>query len=49
MDFERKFDFFKTRKNSYTRAICITDREYVSHDQEIWSFGQFLSQIGDFL
>jgi hypothetical protein len=28
--------------------LCITDPEYGGHDQEIWSFDQFLSQTGDF-
>jgi hypothetical protein len=27
-DFEQKFEFFKTRKNSYMRPLCITDLEY---------------------
>jgi hypothetical protein len=48
MDFERKFDFFKTHKNSYTGPLCITDPQYVGHDREIQSFHQFLPQTGDF-
>jgi hypothetical protein len=47
-DFERKFDFFKTRKYSYTRPLYVTNPEYGAHDQEIRSFGQFLSQTDDF-
>jgi hypothetical protein len=32
MDFEQKFEKkFKTRKNSYTGPLCITDPEYGSH------------------
>jgi hypothetical protein len=30
------------------RPLNITDLEYGGHDHEIWSFGQFLSQTGDF-
>jgi hypothetical protein len=30
----RKNWFFKTHKNSYTRLICITDREYGGHDKK---------------
>jgi hypothetical protein len=42
MDFERKFDFFKTNKKSYMESLCITDLEYGHNSQYIWSFGQFL-------
>jgi hypothetical protein len=48
MDFERKFEFFKTHKNSYTGQLCITDPKYEGHDQEIMSSGQFLPQTADF-
>jgi hypothetical protein len=48
MDFERKFEFFKTHKNSYMGPLYITDLEYVGNDQEIRSFSQFLPQTGDF-
>jgi hypothetical protein len=48
MDFERKFEFFQTRKNSYTGPFCITDLRYGSHDKEIQSFSQFLPQNDDF-
>jgi hypothetical protein len=48
MDFERKFDFFKTRKNSYTGPLCITNPEYGGHDHEILSFGHILPQTSDF-
>jgi hypothetical protein len=48
MDFKRKFEFFKTYKNSYTGPICITDLQYGGHGQEIQSFSQFLPQTGDF-
>jgi hypothetical protein len=44
MDFERKVDFKKTCKKSYTWSLCITDPEYEGHDQEIWSFGLFVPQ-----
>jgi hypothetical protein len=34
--------------NSYTRPLCVTNPEYEDHNQEIWSFSQFLLQTGDF-
>jgi hypothetical protein len=46
MDFDNFF--FKTHKNSYMGPCCITDPEYGGQDQEIWSFGQFMPQTGDF-
>jgi hypothetical protein len=50
MDFERKIEKKnKTRKNSYTRPLYITDPKYGPRDHEIRSFCQFLTQIGDFL
>jgi hypothetical protein len=48
MDFERKFDFFKTHKKSYTESLCIIDVENGRNNQYIWSFGQFLPQTSDF-
>jgi hypothetical protein len=48
MDFEQKIDFFKTRKISYTGPLGTTDSEYESHGQEIWSFGLFSLQTGNF-
>jgi hypothetical protein len=42
MDFERKFDVFKTCKNTYTEQLCITDLLYGGYDEEMWSFGRFL-------
>jgi hypothetical protein len=39
MDFEQKFEFFKTRENTYTGPSCITDPKYGDNGQEIWSFG----------
>jgi hypothetical protein len=48
LDFEPKYDFFKTHKNLYTGLLCITDRKYEIHDQEIQSFGQFLPQTDIF-
>jgi hypothetical protein len=48
VDYEQKFDFFKTRKNSYTGPLCITDLEYRGYDHEIWCFGQFMPKTGDF-
>jgi hypothetical protein len=30
------------------RPLCITDVEYEGDDQELWNFGQFLLQTGDF-
>jgi hypothetical protein len=30
-----KLNFFKTRKNSYTGQLQITDPQYGGHDQEI--------------
>jgi hypothetical protein len=33
LDIERKFKFFKTRKNSYMVPLFITDPEYGGHDQ----------------
>jgi hypothetical protein len=48
MDFDRKFEFFKTHKNSYTGVLCITDPQYGHHDHKILSFGQFNPQAGDF-
>jgi hypothetical protein len=44
----KKLNFFKTRKNSYTAPLWITDTEYQGHDHEIHSFDQFLSQAVDF-
>jgi hypothetical protein len=41
MDFEWKFEFFKSHKNSYTGPLYITDPEYGGHDEEIWSFRQY--------
>jgi hypothetical protein len=38
----------KTHKNSYMGPLCITDLEYGGQDQEIWSFGQFMPQTGNF-
>jgi hypothetical protein len=48
MVFERKFDFFKTCKNSYTGPLGTTDPEYESHGLEIRSFGPFSLQSGNF-
>jgi hypothetical protein len=48
MHFERKFDFFKTHKKSYTGSLCITDLQYGGHDKEIQSFYQFLPQTVNF-
>jgi hypothetical protein len=48
MDFEQKFDFLKTHKNSYMRPLCITDLQYGDDNKEIRSFYQFLPQTGDF-
>jgi hypothetical protein len=41
-------NFFKTRKNSYTWLLCVTDLEYGGHDHEIQSFGYFMAQTDDF-
>jgi hypothetical protein len=49
MDFERKFVFYKTHKNSYMGTLGTTDLEYESHDMEIQSFRQFLPKMGDFM
>jgi hypothetical protein len=38
----------KTRENSNTRPLCITDLKYGDHDQEILSYGPFLPQTGNF-
>jgi hypothetical protein len=48
MDFERKSEFFKTHKNSYTGPLGTTDPEYRGDDQEIQSFYQLLQQIANF-
>jgi hypothetical protein len=48
MDFERNFDFFNARKNSYTGLLGTTDPEYGGQDTKIWSFGQFLPQTREF-
>jgi hypothetical protein len=48
MDFERKFENFKIRKNSYMRSLYITNLEYGGHGQKIWNFGHFLPQTDDF-
>jgi hypothetical protein len=48
MDFEQKFVFFKTRKNSNLGLLCIKDPQYGGDDKEIQSFYQFLPQTGDF-
>jgi hypothetical protein len=44
----KNLKFLKTHKNTYMGPLCITDPEYGSHSQEIWSFGQLLAQTGDF-
>jgi hypothetical protein len=38
MNFERKFEYFITHKNSYMGPLCITDLKYVGHGQEIQNF-----------
>jgi hypothetical protein len=48
MDFEQKFEFFKTCKNSHTRLLFITDLEYGGHDQEIHSLDQFYCKLATF-
>jgi hypothetical protein len=48
MDFEWKFDSFKTHKNSYTGVLYITDTEYGPHAQEIQSFGHFYHKLAIF-
>jgi hypothetical protein len=35
-------------QNLYTGPLCVTDPECGLYDQQIWSFGQFLPQIGVF-
>jgi hypothetical protein len=47
MYFEQKFNFFKTRKNTYMGPLGTTNPEYGSHGIEISSFGQFLPQTGN--
>jgi hypothetical protein len=42
LDFEPKFEIFKTHKNIYTSPLYIIDLKYGSHGQEIRSFSQFL-------
>jgi hypothetical protein len=44
----KNLKILKSRKNSYTEPVCITDPEYGGHDKEIQSFSQFLPQIDDF-
>jgi hypothetical protein len=44
LDFEPKFEIFKTHKNIYTEPLWVSDPEFGLYDQEIWSFGQFLLQ-----
>jgi hypothetical protein len=44
----KNLNFFKTRKNSYTGPLCLTNSEYGGHDQEIQCFGQFMPQTGNF-
>jgi hypothetical protein len=46
--FSENLIFFKTHKNLNMGPLCITYLEYVGHVQEIWSFGKFLPQTGDF-
>jgi hypothetical protein len=50
MNFKWKFEEkkIKTHKNSYTTLLCTPDSEYEDDGHKIWSFGQFLSQTGDF-
>jgi hypothetical protein len=48
VDYEQKFDFFKTRKNSSTGPLCITDPEYGGYDKEIRCFSQFTTEADDF-
>jgi hypothetical protein len=48
LEFEPKFDFFKTHKHLYTTPLSITDLKYVFHDQEIQSFCQILPQASVF-
>jgi hypothetical protein len=40
--------FLKICKNSYTGPFGTTNPEYESHGHEIWSFGPFSPQIGNF-
>jgi hypothetical protein len=42
MDLNQKFDFFKTRQNTYMRPLYVTNPQYGGHDREILSFGLFL-------
>jgi hypothetical protein len=48
-DFERKFEFFKTHKNSYTGPFCITYLGYGCQNQEILSFSQFMAKQAIFV
>jgi hypothetical protein len=48
MDWSKNLIFLKTHKNSYMVSFCVTDLEYGRQSQEIWSFGQFLPQTGNF-
>jgi hypothetical protein len=41
MDFVWKFEFFKTRKNSYIRPLWITDSEYGGHMDFVQKFEIF--------
>jgi hypothetical protein len=47
MNFERKFDFSKTRKNTYMGSIGTANPVYESDGTEMQSFGQFLPQTGN--
>jgi hypothetical protein len=48
MDFEQKFVFYKTHKNSYTGPLGTSNPEYGGHCQEIQSSDQFLPKTDDF-
>jgi hypothetical protein len=48
MDFEQKFVFYKTHKNSYTGPLGTSNPEYGGHCQEIQSSDQFVPKTDDF-
>jgi hypothetical protein len=39
----QNLNLFKTRKNLYTRPLCVSDLEFGLYNQEIRSFGQFFA------
>jgi hypothetical protein len=48
MDFEGKYDFFETCKNSYTRPLSIANPEYGGHDKKYGVLISFCHKLSRF-